>query len=83
MDYAIAYTPQAVKDLAALPEKIREQIKKKIAGLRAWGGDIKKLEGNSNIYRLRSGDYRILFTLENGTVTILILRILNRKEAYD
>lgn len=83
MNYEIAYTAKALADIAALPEKIRKQVEKKIAGLRSWGGDVKKLEGNTNRYRLRSGDFRILFEIRKGVLVIVILEVLDRKEAYD
>jgi len=44
-------------------------------------GDIKHLRHHDVTYRLRMGDFRILFDLNEGV--IVILRIKNRKEAYD
>ncbi|MGE3911370.1 MAG: type II toxin-antitoxin system RelE/ParE family toxin [Chloroflexota bacterium] len=44
-------------------------------------GDIRKLAG-SDVYRLRVGDWRVLFSLHEGGRVMLILRILNRRDAY-
>ena len=55
--------------------------------LRAWGiqlglhGDIKRLHETEAMYRLRMGDYRVLFDVEGGV--IVIRRIGNRKDVYD
>lgn len=43
--------------------------------------NIKKLKGHRNAYRIRLGDYRLGFFLENGT--ILLARFLHRKEIYN
>lgn len=65
-----------------LPARICEQIIRKIARLKhGLHGDIKHLTAFDYDYRLRSGDYRILFDVEGQH--IIVQRILNRKEAYD
>lgn len=43
-------------------------------------GDVKKMQGQSNYYRLRVGDYRIIFTHDN--VILLVEKIGNRGEVY-
>ena len=78
----IRITPEAQKDLARLPRRIASQIVNKLARLEfGLSGNIKRLQHASAGYRLRSGDYRILFDIEAGT--IIVQRIKNRKEAYD
>ena len=44
-------------------------------------GDIKRLHEAEAMYRLRMGDYRVLFDVEGGV--IVIRRIGNRKDVYD
>jgi len=44
-------------------------------------GDVVKLSG-SDTYRLRVGDWRLIFSLEEGGLVILALRVLNRRDAY-
>ncbi|PYI91809.1 MAG: plasmid stabilization protein [Verrucomicrobia bacterium] len=44
-------------------------------------GDVRKLEGKSNRYRLRVGRYRVLFTLERNLIAIYAVK--DRKEAYE
>ena len=45
-------------------------------------GDVQKLSAREGIYRLRVGDWRILFTLDDGGQTLVIQRVLNRRDAY-
>jgi mRNA interferase RelE/StbE len=44
-------------------------------------GDVVKLTG-SDTYRLRVGDWRVIFTLVEGDLVVLALRVLNRRDAY-
>ncbi|OQW90446.1 MAG: plasmid stabilization protein [Beggiatoa sp. IS2] len=73
--------PRAIKDLRNLPkgevQKILEKIKILESGLI---GDIKKLTHFTPEYRLRVGDYRILFEIKEQKITIY--RVKHRKEAY-
>ena len=82
MKFAVAYTKQAEAELLAFPAKIQQQLKAKITRVQhGFVGDIKKLQATDNIYRLRSGDFRILFELDGAN--LLILTIRDRKQAYD
>ena len=45
-------------------------------------GDVRKMAGRSDLYRLRVGDWRLLFTLDDGGRTVAISRVLNRRDAY-
>jgi len=78
----IRYTETALADLERLPPRIAGQVMRKIDRLRGGiHGDIKRLTQYDFAYRLRSGNYRILFDLDGQSV--IIQRILDRKEAYD
>ena len=78
----IEITETALADLAKLPPHVAGQVLRKIERLKSGlHGDIKRLTAFDYDYRLRSGDYRILFDVEGQHITIQ--RILNRKEAYD
>lgn len=46
------------------------------------GEDIKKLKGHSNLLRLRIGDYRIIYTVDNGEYIILVIDVGNRGDIY-
>lgn len=84
MKYAIEFTPTAVKDLKALPKAILKKIDARIASLanNPQPGDVKKLQGSDDLYRIRVGDYRIVYTIEDGKLIIVVVRIGHRKEIY-
>jgi len=82
MPYGIFYTQQSETELLAFPPKVQRQIKAKIARLQGgFSGEIKKLNASDNIYRLRSGNYRILFEIEGANLVIRTIR--DRKDAYE
>jgi mRNA interferase RelE/StbE len=74
----IVYYKSALKSIKNLNEPYRSRIKQGIERLPF--GDIKKIQGYENIFRLRIGDYRILFFIEAGT--IYITDILPRGDVY-
>ena len=80
--YHIEFGVTALKDLDELPAKQRAQILRKIERLQ-YGllGNIKRLREADSAYRLRMGDYRILFDIEEDV--IVIRRIGHRKNIYE
>lgn len=74
----IKYHNQAVKHIKALDKPTKQRIKVGIEKLPL--GDIKKLKGFSQTFRLRIGDYRVLFDLDGDI--IVVKAILPRGEVY-
>ena len=80
--FQIEYGASALEDLDGLPARKRAQVLRKIERLQlGLHGDIKRLHEAEAMYRLRMGDYRVLFDVEGGV--IVIRRIGNRKDVYD
>jgi mRNA interferase RelE/StbE len=80
--YEIEYGATALNDLESLEQRVREQALRKIERLKTGlHGNIKRLRRADVAYRLRTGDYRILFDVEGNT--IVIRRIGHRKDVYD
>lgn len=76
MDLQITKT--AIKSIKRLDKPMRDRI---LAGIKKLPlGDVKKLQGYDYFYRLRIGDYRIIYKL-NGN-TIIVSDVLPRGEAY-
>lgn len=67
----ILYKRQALKDIKKINNPYKTNIKKAIESIPK--GDIKKLQGFQNLQRLRVGKYRIIFSLENETITIMAI----------
>ncbi len=84
MTWSIRYKRQAEKTLDALDPVIRRRIVIAIGNLANnphTAANIKPLQGQQN-FRLRVGDWRVIYTLENEILTILIIRIAHRGDAY-
>jgi mRNA interferase RelE/StbE len=80
--YRIEYADSALDDLRSLPKREADQILRKILRLEnGLHGNIKKLQKSDFGFRLRMGDYRVLFDVIGDK--ILIQRIGNRKDIYD
>ena len=80
--YQIEYGTPALDDLDGLSARERAQILRKIERLQhGLHGNIKRLHEAEAAYRLRMGDFRILFDVEGHV--IVIRRIGNRKDIYD
>ena len=81
MTYQIRFEKTAMKFLEKQPQNQRERILKAIYKL-PDEGNIKPLGGYENLYRLRVGDYRVLYTIHEDIVTIRVLNIGNRGDIY-
>ncbi len=69
-----------------LAPQVFVRIANAVAHLRAEGlrlPSVSKLRGEENIYRMRVGDYRVIFLLEEGNNEIMILAIRHRKDVYE
>lgn len=81
--YEVRIKPSAVKELEAIPLKDRRRIAARILKLaddpRPPGCE--KLS-NLDRYRVRQGDYRILYEVEDEVVTVTVVRIGHRKDVY-
>jgi len=81
MLYEIEIRRRAEKDLSSLPKSDAQKIANAIFALEnGLMGNIKKLTNHTPEYRLRVGDWRVLF--EVSINKIIIYRIFHRKEAY-
>jgi mRNA interferase RelE/StbE len=81
LKYELAFKPRAIKDLQAFDKKTSEQILQKLEAMQDnLAGDVKKLANSVPNYRLRVGNYRVLFEIEDNRV--VIYRIRHRKDVY-
>ncbi|BAZ82672.1 type II toxin-antitoxin system RelE/ParE family toxin [Sphaerospermopsis kisseleviana CS-549] len=82
MQYQIEFKPKAIKDLQKISVNDRERIINKIEAMQEdLQGDVKHLTNFTPEYRLRVGDYRVLFELEEQT--IIVYRVKHRSKAYE
>ncbi len=82
--YSIEFERQAWKDLRRLPPKQMRQIQEKIDSLaeNPRPHDSKKVKTIPGYLRIRSGEYRILYQVDDGEKLVIIARIRHRREAY-
>ena len=78
----IEWTETALDDMAGLEKGIARRVKQSVERFAKTGdGNVKRLQGiDLPEFRLRVGDYRIRFHNDGVTVTVLLVR--NRREAY-
>jgi mRNA interferase RelE/StbE len=81
MKYKIEFKPRATKDLRGINT---DDVKRILSKIRAMEndltGDVKRLTDFELQYRLRVGNYRVLFEIENEK--LVIYRVKHRREAY-
>ena len=82
--HQIIYARSTQKDLDKVPnaaaEKIRQAVKTLAYNPMPYG--YKKLSGGSGLYRIKEGDYRIVYTFSSDEKKIWITRIRHRKDSY-
>jgi len=81
--YRLLIKSSAAKELEAIPRKDRNRIVGKIQGLAAnpRPPGSAKLSGEEK-YRLRQGDYRVLYFIEEASMTITVVKIGHRREVH-
>ena len=85
MSYVILLERQAEKELRSLPPQILRRIDKRLLALanKPWPRGSIKLKGKeSEGWRIKTGDYRILYTVDKSKKVIKVYRIKHRREAY-
>lgn len=82
MRYRIQFGDDAIAELRRLPKEVRRNIGFRLDQMQDdFAGDVRKLKGGDNEYRLRVGNHRVLFALEKDL--IFVYAVLDRKEAYE
>lgn len=82
--FVVEYDPKALKELKKLDEPIARRIARAVAELaddpRPHG--TRPLTGFPELWRLRVGDYRVVYTIRNTELLVLALRIAHRSTVY-
>jgi mRNA interferase RelE/StbE len=86
MSYLIEYEPEAIADLEKLTQTVRERIVKKINWLAENFDQINPQSLTADLaglFKLRVGDYRVIYEFNHEEEIIFIDRIGHRREVYD
>jgi mRNA interferase RelE/StbE len=83
--YSIVYSKEAVKSLQRMPRNTAQLIRKKLEDIAANPfvdhPNAKKLQGREG-YRLRVGDWRVIYKRQNQQLMIIVLKVASRGEVY-
>ncbi len=82
--YKISFHSKAVKEFDRLEDNVRRRIASRIEALaeNPRPVDSVKLSGYKDYYRIRVGDYRIVYSIQDNKLIVLIIRIGARRDIY-
>lgn len=82
--YSVGYESAARKELGKLDRQVAKRIARAISALgpnpRPAGS--RRLVGYEDLWRIRIGDYRVIYTIKDAELIVLALRIAHRSEVY-
>lgn len=82
--YRLLFKPSAERGFLALPKDIQKRLDKCLLSLqdnpRAPG--VKALTGEPGVFRLRVGDYRVLYEVHDNELIVLVLKVGHRRDVY-
>ena len=84
--YSVVFSREADKDLHKLEKKTITKVLEKIRDLtsdRSSHLNIKKLKLKSQLYRLKFGDYRVVYCIKQKEIIVQIVAVGHRKNVYD
>ena len=82
--YKVDFKRSAKKALDKLPTPIRNQLAVKIYSLKddPRPDGCKKIKGEIDSYRIRVGDYRVVYSIEDGKLIVVVVRVGHRRDVY-
>ena len=82
--YKIEWKSSAIKELQKLPRPMISKIVSAVDNLSSnpFPQGVRKLVGTEDTYRIRIGDYRVLYNIIENRLVIEIIRVRHRKDAY-
>ena len=83
MAYTVEIKRSAEKEMESLPREVHRRVAAKIVNpeMNPRPAGTRKLQGTEG-YRLRVGDYRVLYTVDDRSQTIVVYSVAHRREAY-
>ena len=82
--YRIDFKPSAEKSLAKLPTGLQKRIVRAVELLaetsRPLG--VVKMAGDENLWRIRAGDFRVVYEIHDSVLLVMVLRVGHRREIY-
>ncbi|TXT39351.1 MAG: RelE/StbE family addiction module toxin [Planctomycetota bacterium] len=82
--YRIDFKPSAAKSFAKLPTDLQKRIVRAVELLadnpRPHG--VVKMEGDDNLWRIRVGDFRVVYEIHDSVLLVMVMRVGHRREVY-
>lgn len=84
-EYRLTIKPSAVQEFERLPGLLASRLEAKIDRLRIEPrpSGVKKLKGDLALWRIRVGDYRVIYSVDDQERVVDIVRIRHRSKAYE
>lgn len=84
MTYIVEFTSRAARDLESLQPSDQRRIAKKIDALAATPrpAGCKKLAASEDYFRIRIGSFRVIYSIEDRRLAVLVIRIGDRRDIY-
>lgn len=85
MSYQVVFKPSAQRQLKKLPFAVQQDLIALIENLseKPRPSGCKKLKGRQNQYRIRSGDYRIIYSIEDAALVVRVIKVSHRRDIYE
>jgi mRNA interferase RelE/StbE len=82
--YAVSFRRSAEKDLRKLDDAVQRRVLRVVDGLASEPRPpgCRKLQGGEHAFRIRFGDYRVIYTVDDGVKMVTVERIRHRREVY-
>ena len=83
-EYSVVFARSARKELQALDRTVAARVFKRIEALRLEPppSGCRKLEGTDNLWRIRIGDWRVVYAIDDARTLVEVSVIRHRREAY-
>lgn len=85
-EYSVEFVRSARKEFEKLPERIRDNV---VKALKLLSHDpysellrVKKLKGAEDLFRIRLGDYRVVYEIDGNKLIVIVIKIGHRSEIY-
>lgn len=84
MPYRVDIAPGALRDLARLPRHVRPRVSAAIDALEVnpRPPGVRKMRGADLRYRIRVGDYRVIYEIHDNVLLVLVVQVGNRRDVY-
>ena len=84
MSYEVQILPKAIRQIKALSVEVRQDISIAIQSLASEPrpNGVKKLSGEKDIYRVRVGNYRVLYRIVDKVLVVVVVSVGHRREVY-